>query len=740
MNIARTTFHFSLVLSITTFLIACGGVDEGDTPDYSTPTGCIQDEWTQTVANSRGTVELTYEFLEDGTFIERSYADNISTADVIGGDTDIDLDILPGIGIDVGALINLWGVFMVEGYFYTEGTWELNDETGLIALTLPKTVFGHSIWSASAAKLDFRLTTSESSLGTTEQYAYCAGDQLVMGAFKGNDSDISGEWDSVANIFTVADDHESATYEYRDEDGDVYLSKSFRLSLENDGYHLTSCARTSASESRTFWMIDDSTEERVNATGVKVPKMTGSKYFTVLTDQFLYRYDAGLLTRFDVMSGTEVTLINTVEEPHTVESTLIPGGFVAIETYLSGESYITRALDDGSAFVRMPLSSGTYKEPVTFNGDAVLANYDTGDVYFLKSGENTLSPISFNNIATSVVKTRVTAQSVEGELFVSQLGETGAAGIEYPHLFWKYSTESGQFEKLTEFNHVANIYKIIPGIDGYDVYGANFNSRTHHFVHLDENNDYSVSSVLSIRDVNNQLGLLPSGSFDSQFYAPINNNPGRGIYIVNALLGTTVGITEDGFNISEMFKTESGSIIITQNNSTEIATVFDRNSNWSSLNIDTWFYDSFSAASVGEYYAFQSRKDLYFGNGTSGSLEYLGADYAYGEYDGRDTPEFFSSDAHMGIQASKGKSQLELLLFNEQTETFDFFEINTLMGMGSYPRLVGRMGDRTLISAWDNGNSCTGNPIDGVLKMESGFLWLDSSATPFQKTIVFDRM
>ncbi|MEK9766317.1 MAG: hypothetical protein VW274_07540, partial [Thalassolituus sp.] len=75
---------FPVITGVALLASGCGGVDPdpdpGTDPDLTTTTACMQDSWTRVNDGSGGgKVELTYEILEDGTLIQRSYVDNIST-------------------------------------------------------------------------------------------------------------------------------------------------------------------------------------------------------------------------------------------------------------------------------------------------------------------------------------------------------------------------------------------------------------------------------------------------------------------------------------------------------------------------------------------------------------------------------------------------------------------------------------------------------------------------------------
>lgn len=752
MNFARTAFHFSLVLPITTFLIACGGVDDGDTgggnPDLSSISSCMQDTWSRTIQGSSGIIDLTYEFLENGTYIERSHVDNISTAEYIGGirNTDLDLDVLPGLSIDVGTALGVLGAFYTEGYFYVAGTWSVDEASGVVTTSLPKTTFGHSIWSASGARNDFNRSSSSSS-NTVERYAYCKSDKLVVGAFrKDDDSDIAGSWDNLKNEFFVAEDHSGASLRYRDRDGDgyddIYRSYPYRMNLKADGYSLAACSGNGGVTARTdqhasFYLIDDAASERITPTGVAVPDDPTTSLDEVTTENYLYRFYDGLVKRLDIQNGEQTTLADLGSKSKFGSYALIDGGLIVVhQTYNTSTKVrttsLTRILDNSNTVLTLDLGENSFYEPIAFGERIILDAILGGIMYIFDPANGQLTTIPFD--APSSYSPSYIKPSVDGDkLFTVQNNIAGTATS-----LWVFSNETGMLDEVTDLDFGLGVASVYLSRDGFNVSYTDATTSELHIVHLSEANDYAPSTNVVVTESGRIEGV---NSEESLFVVSINGDDGlRKFRLVNAITGESNIVSIDGHNVdyysvvagdasrviydaapeSGVFGEDKVVVLNIADNGTVTQQIIEYGAG---SQFEAVAAGGISAFTVNPYQDELGRALFYFAPDSTPPMQLMSTEYTYGVYDAAFADEFLVTDAHFMVQARTVSSNRELLIYNPANEEFDFVDLNPIPDVSSSPKLHGSMGSKTLISAWNVDNTCF--DAKGSLKFENGYLWYE---------------
>lgn len=240
----------SALTIITSGLTACGGVDEGEV-NYDTVSECIIGEWDEKIVSpdlARRT--LTYNFEPDGKVGITSKINSINESNfltVAFTDSSFDIRLFLGLEVDLNFVLALLGGIPLDGYFYKSGTWQIDEETQELTVVLPSGSFtGYSMLSASGAESDFERRSDNVNSSSYTKFAHCDGNKLVVGAFKGDDSSIDGEWfgpESSTKVLTVNSSLNRATYEYLYTSGD-YSSVEYSLyemELTDSGYNVNEC-------------------------------------------------------------------------------------------------------------------------------------------------------------------------------------------------------------------------------------------------------------------------------------------------------------------------------------------------------------------------------------------------------------------------------------------------------------------------------------------------------------------
>lgn len=758
MNIARTIFQFSVILPVVTSIIACGGVDEdpGDgNPDLSSISSCMQDSWTRTIpGNNGGSIQLTYEFLENGTYIQRSNVDNISTAEYFGGirNTNLDLDVLPGLSIDLGTALGILGPFYTEGYFYTEGSWEVEESSGVITTTLPKNAFGHSIWSASSAKRDFdRETSSQMTSKTIEQYVYCKSDRLVVGAFyKEDDSDIAGLWDNLDTEFYVSDDYVGASQRFRAEDGDIYASNSFAMELQSEGYALRRCSaggEIRGGNNASFYKV--TSDNTIVPTGGLLPaKVDVNKdYYEMLSDAFYYRLDVGLLSRVNTNNGDVTELLNLDEGIKARTHVKVQGGVVAV-VYKVGDEYDTLFYisDTSDEVVQLRLERGVFSGPWSDGELVFLSNRETGAIHQLDFNTGALVVVPFDG-APTVSASGTNVFLVEGELIVRSIsGDL--------HQYWTYSDTAQQLELLGAVSDVGGSYsKIFAGDGGFDVVITRSSSSTlpGRIVHLSEADDYAQTAEVSLE----AESIEPKGDGSSRFFVLKTDSSGDyQLYLMDVFTNDMTLVSQPGNKANRIFtKNDDGSRVIyalggwfdSEPGQMVVINITDAGL-VSRQVIDTGRSTDEDSAHLGDASAFyvtayteegDSYGRLFSASGSGAPMTLVTDELTFRDRSAGNGYDFIVSDHHLLAQARDEYSARELMLFNQLTQEFEFHDLNTVPDVSSSPRLLGTIGGETLISAWNLENSC--HTPEGLLKFEENYLWYESDIRGFPGTQWFER-
>ncbi len=763
-------FRSIFLIPLISSLVACGGVDEeppGDV-DMSTFTGCLQDTWTRASAPASGAnVELTYEFLENGTFIQRSHVDNISTYEYLNGieNTDYDMEVLPGISLDIIMLLQILGPFYVEGYFHTQGTWTADNETGVVTMNLPATrAFGHSIWSANGAKNDFNRSypnVESMELKSSDQYAYCTDDQLVVGTFrKDDDSDIAGLWNNLKDDFYVAEDYAGATYRLRVDTGELYSKSSYRMYLESDGYKLGSCLengtghRLPGLEPKYFVLTP---EGELVDTGVVVPEQPenpGFSYREILSDEYLYIYNEGTLVRRDIYTGNETTLNapGLVGSLYAVEK--IAGGLLLIAQETDTEtsdSFISAArIYDDSDEVSL-----TRLFPYVF----VTVNR-FGDLLMLKSSEAENSRIwTYDFVAGVTAQVAIPDDLIAGD-FLSHFRRgdrallleekvTGATWL------WDYNFSSGEFEEVTSIPE--GVYgQIYPTDSGVDLVRALYRQSDRDasitFSHLSAENDFALTYAESFPDY---VRFQQRRDNMSQYFFSTQNrdNPNQEeLYLVDTVMGTAKALSPEPHEVGVPEYFDDGNRILYRNEypsssyqNEMIAIRLEGNELAETQRFPFFAMYQYDAAALDGVTAFhlQSYVDgeavsyFYVADGPDSSFNLISTDYHFGEDNAAFGDDFIVSDYHMIAAGRTEYSGRELLMYNPETKGVDFMDVLPIPDASSALTYVGSLKSGTVLSGWDEDNGCAGP--HGDLHFEEGNLWYENGIRSFSGTQWFVR-
>ena len=738
-----------LLIPLISSLVACGGIDEPTTPpgDTSTLTGCLTDSWTRSIVRADDQVDLTYEFLADGTFVERSHVDVIDSGEYFSGinDTNFDLEVLPGVSIDAGTLMQIFGPFYSEGYFYTRGSWTLNEADGIISLRVPTKAFGHSVWSASGAESKFNRSYSSTSLAysTTTQYAYCQGNRLVVGAYhKDDDSDIAGQWTNLIHNFYVAPDHEGAALEFLNAEGEMYSSNSYAMTLQQSGYELASCVQRNpvrGTNRPQFYLADDSAEERVIATGVSVPDSDVDGYAEIVTDNYFYSVEDGKLYRTDVNSGARTLLLDQGSGQTFRKSVLIPGGFAMVTSRWkssTGESSysLVRVADNSNDVLQLGLGYGTFEMVYEYAGNLVVGDYQSSQVLMLAHNSTQIRSLALP--ATSVAATGLYLNVSGGELLLVLSGnEFDLVGSPFTKTLMKYDVASDRIVRIADVTDSFRIFGLMQGVNGYDFYGSGADSSEYRFGHLSADDGYALSRSTVVDGIDRGY-VSPTGALNSTFVA-LRNGTETGIYRINSATGATTLISSNGYRALNYILTDDGARLIAKPYfSGNTIAVIDVQAGTEQRVTITGYPQVDSAAFDGAALLYVGT-NLYAASAAHPQLSLLSTGFAFGDEEAAFGKPFMISDNHVALQARKDYSGLELMLVDPQARSTEVFDFTNVPYVSSLPVMHGAMGGRTLFSAWDTASSCFAQP--GSLKFEGGYLWYEDPGKGFPGTYWFDR-
>ena len=196
-SIARCTA--ALIILLSSILTGCGGGDPVEEPpvEYNTLAQCAVGDWLFTEEKGLTYFETNYVFHDDGRVELKKYVDVDNWQLWLNaGETGNDVEIFPGVGLtleQIGIVLWLGGY---TGYFYTEGTYTVDEDAQKIRMTYPENLAGHSAWGYSSAASDFAdevASADEVVLGNYTETVTCADDQLRFASFGNGSGDIGDE-------------------------------------------------------------------------------------------------------------------------------------------------------------------------------------------------------------------------------------------------------------------------------------------------------------------------------------------------------------------------------------------------------------------------------------------------------------------------------------------------------------------------------------------------------------------
>jgi hypothetical protein len=740
-------FRSIFLIPLISTLAACGGVDdEPDNPvDTSTISSCIQDNWTRTIRGTSGSVDLTFEFREDGTYVQRSHVDNISTAEYLGGieNTDLDLPVLPGLSIDVGMLASILGPFYAEGHFHAEGTWAVDEESGVLTTVLPKRDFGHSIWSAGSAERDFGNEVpdlSQVETVTDEKYVYCSSGKLAVGAYyKEDDSDIAGVWQGISNEIYVPSDYVGLIDKRLSETGSVSSSASYQMVLGNDGYSLGYCTvagKIRGDRTASFFRIKS--DNSIVPTGTKLPLATRHEAKEFVNGDYYYQVYTDGWKRTNIITGESTNLIGDGISNY--------GNYVAVPDGVLVQSArsLLHIKDASNRIVDIAPEGNFIRYMWELDGEIIAFDEDIGVTYKIDPVSLSLEiiPVEGN---PSFEGTRNTPFLTNGELFIRRYTDAGL------HTFWKYSPVDERFEFLFETEQPDKNSIILAGDGGYDIsFWAYGNGTSNLLLHLDAANNYEVSASVSLDAVT----IRRKGDHSSVFYVVERTGEDEVSFsMLNLLTGVKTLLAEPGIQVSDISISEDGSRVIykaggvfASEEDRVVVIHVDDTGAFTTQTIDVPGITGFRVAQQGDLAGFYINGYDEEGVLTSYLYSLYGADTVpeliTDEYElkfslGSAGNDFKTSTYHFAAPAVTEYSGSELLLFNPTTATYDYRELNTVPGVSSGNRFLGDYRGDTLIAAWLPEEACAA--ATGSLKFEGNYLWYEGDQPGFRNIQWFNR-
>ena len=740
-------FRSIFLVPLISTLVACGGVDdEPDNPvDTSTISSCIQDNWTRTIRGTSGSVDLTFEFREDGTYVQRSHVDNISTAEYLGGieNTDLDLPVLPGLSIDVGMLASILGPFYAEGHFHAEGTWAVDEESGVLTTVLPKRDFGHSIWSAGSAERDFGNEVpdlSQVETVTDEKYVYCSSGKLAVGAYyKEDDSDIAGVWQGISNEIYVPSDYVGLIDKRLSETGSVSSSASYQMVLGSDGYSLGYCnvaGKIRGDRTASFFRIKS--DNSIVPTGTKLPLATRHESKEFVNGDYYYQVYTDGWKRTNIVTGESTNLIGDGISNYG-NYIAVPGGVL-----VQSARHLLHIKETSNRIVDIAPEGNFIRYMWELDGEIVAFDEDIGVTYKIDPVALTLEviPVEGN---PSFEGARNTPFLTNGELFTRRITDAGL------HTFWKYSPANERFEFLFETEQADKYSTVHAGNGGYDlVFSQNGSGSSDLLLHLDAANNYEVSASVSL----NAFTIRRKGDYSSLFYVVERTGDDQMSFsMLNLLTGDKTLLAEPGNEVAELSINEDGSRILykvtdtfaKEDDRVVLIDVADEGT-FTTQTFDLYGITGFEAAQKGDFAGFyvtgyneegELTSYLYSLNGAGVVPELLSDEYSLRDSLDGYGDVFKTSAHHFAAPATTRYGGRELLLYNPSTASYDYRELNTVPGVSSGNRFLGDFRGDTLIAAWLPEESCAA--ATGSLKFEGNYLWYEGDQPGFRNIQWFNR-
>ncbi|WP_369982845.1 hypothetical protein [Thalassolituus sp.] len=308
----KYTSALSLFLSLV--LTGCGGEPIEEPPaEYNTLTECAIGDWLFTEEKGVTYFETNYVFHEDGTVELKKFVDVDNWELWLNaGETGNDVEIFPGVDLTLEQIgIVLW-LSNYTGYFYTQGTYTVDEDAQQIIMTYPRYIVGQSRWGYNRAKSDF--TTEKGNAGTdiemtTEsQTINCEDNQLIFASFGNKTGNLKDPITGSQTHIDVNPDTMIGRFIDYTEPTPSQSIDYYQLSPIDGGYALNACSAPQESGSNRIY-IDTSSGEAV------ISEESGPLSITEANIDETYAYFAidGFLYRRNKETGNEQQLDSLVQ-------------------------------------------------------------------------------------------------------------------------------------------------------------------------------------------------------------------------------------------------------------------------------------------------------------------------------------------------------------------------------------------------------------------------------------------
>ncbi|WP_300427371.1 hypothetical protein [uncultured Thalassolituus sp.] len=299
----------ALITLFSAILTGCGGEPIEEPPvEFNTLAECAAADWQFTEDNELTYIETNYVFHDDGTVELKKYVDlDEWQLWLNAGQTGNDVEIFPGVDLTLEQIgIILW-LDNYTGYFYSEGTYQVDESAQQIAMTYPQAIAGHSRWGYSSAQSDFDSQSADAgediSMTTVTETVTCEDNQLRFASYgngTGNlDDPITG---AQTHIEINTDSMIGRFVDYREPTPSHSVSY-YELFPVDGGFTLNAC----------------SIPEEIDSTPLTIDTRSGAAYITqeaapVLLPEadhdtaYSYYADDGFLYRRDTQTGSEEQL------------------------------------------------------------------------------------------------------------------------------------------------------------------------------------------------------------------------------------------------------------------------------------------------------------------------------------------------------------------------------------------------------------------------------------------------
>ena len=308
----KYTSALSLFLSLV--LAGCGGEPIEEPPaEYNTLTECAIGDWLFTEEKGLTYFETNYVFHEDGTVELKKFVDVDNWELWLNaGETGNDVEIFPGVDLTLEQIgIVLW-LSNYTGYFYTQGTYTVDEDAQQIIMTYPRYIVGQSRWGYNGAKSDF--TTEKGNAGTdiemtTEsQTINCEDNQLIFASFGNSTGNLEDPITGSQTHIDINPDTMIGRFIDYTEPTPSQSIDYYQLSPIDGGYALNAC----------------SAPQETGSTSISIDTRSGAAYITEETAPYflpeantdaVYSYFArdGFLYRRNTQTGDEQQLDSLVQ-------------------------------------------------------------------------------------------------------------------------------------------------------------------------------------------------------------------------------------------------------------------------------------------------------------------------------------------------------------------------------------------------------------------------------------------